>query len=65
MGLTDALVVLLVFFGMGYIILAHANKKNPGLIDKIKEWMQEKKKMPEITDKEEMERTYSERRRIF
>ncbi len=65
MALTDALVVLLVFFGMGYIILAHANKKNPGLIDKMKSWIQEKKKMPEIQDREELERTYNERRRIF
>lgn len=65
MALTDALVVLGVFVGFGYIIFAQVNKKNPELIERIKSWIKEKKELPDLNENENMERIYNERRKIF
>ena len=63
MTLMDGLVVLGIFAAFGFMILSHMRKKNPNLLEGVKNWFREK---PEIINKEntqeKMEQIYHKKR---
>ncbi len=63
MTLIDGLIVIGIFVGFGYIILIQLKRKNPNMMEGIKNWFREK---PEILNtksiQEKMQQIYPEKR---
>lgn len=63
MTLMDGLIVIAIFITFGFLILTQLRRKNPNLMEEIKNWFREK---PEMINKEsiqeKMKQIYPEKR---
>lgn len=62
MTLMDGIIVLGIFAAFGFMILSHMRKKNPNLMEGIKNWFREKPPIIKEEIKEKMQQIYPEKR---
>lgn len=63
MTLMDGIIVLGIFAAFGFMILSHMRKKNPNLMEGIKNWFREKPiPINKEGTKEKMQQIYPEKR---
>lgn len=63
MTLMDGFIVIGIFIGFGFMILAHMRKKNPDLLLGIKNWFSKEEKPTNMQEtKEKMEQIYQGKR---
>ena len=63
MTLMDGLIVIGIFMAFGFLILTHIRKKNPNLLEGLKDWFREKPAIiNQENEKEKMEQIYQGKR---
>ena len=62
MTLMDGIIVIGIFAAFGFMILSHMRKKNPNLLDGIKNWFGGKPPIIKEEGKEKMQQIYPEKR---
>jgi len=62
MTLMDGVIVIGIFAAFGFMILSHMRKKNPKLMEGIRNWFREKPPIIKEESKEKMQQIYPEKR---